>query len=414
MAQDMCFDDGSTLQALHDQVYGGPGVAAIEPAAAGLTALAPWISSSSDRLRDALRRGGVSWSGQVADAATSALQRAGTWADTTGQATHTAAAGVQAFADSWAEMKPKIVPPTPVPTLTVWDGVLGVLSPSTTDHARIVQQNANSTEAALAAYTAHQTTTNDTIGHIPTTSPAPPITHPSTAPPAQANRSGRAGGTGRGAAARVGEAGGRVPAAAPDRAGHTAGPGTAGRPYSAPASVARSGGTTPSGWAPPTPRAPMDPTTPTGGNVPGGRPPGGFVPPSGGLSGGGFGDGLGAPPVSQRPDSGPAYRVPRGGAPLTAPPAERTLTRAPAPAPDTLSGAPGDSASGKNTGPGGPGSTRPPLPPPLGGAGTRHRVRPRHRHHDADAVALYDDLFAIDDLTDGIAPSVIGLDWPPP
>jgi hypothetical protein len=416
MAHDMCFDDGSTLRALHEQVYGGPGVAAIEPAVTGLAALAPWISSSSERLRDALRRGGVSWSGPAADTATSALQRAGTWADTTGQATHTAAAGVQAFADSFARMKPRIVPPTPVPTLTVWDGVLGVLSPSTTDHARIVRDNANATEAALAAYTTHETTTNDTIGQLPTTNPAPPITHPNTTPSTPTSQSGR--GIGRGTAARASEAGGRVPAAAPDRAGHTAsgiagGMGTTSRPYSAP--VARSGGTAPSGWAPPAPRAPMDPTTPTGGvsgnGVPGGRPSGGLGVPPGGFSGGGGGDGLGVLPVSQRLDSGPVYRVPRGGAGLTASPAERTLSRAPDPASDTLSGAPGDSAGGKNTGPGGSGR---PLLPPLGGGGTRYRDRRRRAHTDADMISAYEDLFGIDDLTDGVAPSVLGLDQPPP
>jgi hypothetical protein len=423
MAHDMCFDDGSTLQALHEQVYGGPGVAAIEPAAAGLAALAPWISGSSDRLCDALRRGGVSWSGSAAEASTAAFGQAGHWADTTGQTAHTAAAGVQAFADSFARMKPRIVPPAPVPALSVWDGVLGVLSPSATDHARIVRDNANATETALAAYTAHETSTDDTIGQLPTTSPAPPITAPST-PTNPATLSSRADTIGRGSVARAGEAGGRAPAA-PGRAGHTGGgTATTGRPDTAPAGrpdtalapVARSGGTTPSGWTPPAPRAPMDPTTPTGGvsgggvsggGVPGARPSGGLVPPVGGSGGG---DGLGVPPVSRRPDAGPLYRAPRGAG-LTAVPVERVLSRAPDPAPDALSGQLGDSAGGRNTTPGGPG--RPPLPP-LGGGGGWYRDRRRRTRTDADMISPYEDLFGADDLTDGLAPTVLGLDQPPP
>ena len=68
MAEDLCYDDGSALQALHDQVYGGPGVGVVESAAQGLGVLEPWVTSSSGRIQQSLRGAGVDWHGQAADA----------------------------------------------------------------------------------------------------------------------------------------------------------------------------------------------------------------------------------------------------------------------------------------------------------------------------------------------------------
>jgi hypothetical protein len=415
MAQDdVCSDDGSVLQTLHDQVYAGPGVAGVEPAAAALSALAPWIGSSSDRLRDALRRGGVSWSGQAADAATSALHRAGEWADNAGQATHTAAASVQTFAESFAHMKPKIIPPTPVPPLTVWDGLLGVLSPSRTDHATIVQDNANSTEVALAAYSTHESITHDAIDTIPATNPTPQITNPSATPPAplapmNRSRTAQIPHVTTPPADRATPRTSRVPTGTSTPVGHTrnANPSGTGHIPAPARSGVTPGGTTPTGWAPPDPRTPMDPSGPPGQSapnrdLPGGLPPGGLIAPGGGL-------GVGAQPAPS--DSVPGYRLARrSGDPAQTPP-ERTLTGAPAPVSEdtALTGRPGGAQ-----GTGGAGAGRPPLPPPLGSLGTRHRSRQPHRRNDGGEVPLYDPLFGIDDLTDGVAPAVIGLDRPQP
>ncbi|WP_445187768.1 hypothetical protein ACTXG6_11520 [Pseudonocardia sp. Cha107L01] len=182
MAEDLCYDDGSALQALHDQVYGGPGVGVVESAAQGLGVLEPWVTSSSGRIQQSLRGAGVDWHGQAADATAAALQKVGQWADKGGQATGAGGGRVQDYASSFAEMKPKIVAPAQVPDLTTWGRVTDIFG-TNSDHAKVIQQNQEAEAAAFAAYAAHERNTQQAIADFPSVDQVPPVTGPAGAAP---------------------------------------------------------------------------------------------------------------------------------------------------------------------------------------------------------------------------------------
>ncbi|MDT7585482.1 MAG: hypothetical protein QOE32_3032, partial [Pseudonocardiales bacterium] len=185
MAEDLCYDDGSALQALHDQVYGGPGVGVVESAAQGLGVLEPWVTSSSGRIQQSLRGAGVDWHGQAADATAAALQKVGQWADKGGQATGAGGGRVQDYASSFAEMKPKIVAPAQVPDLTTWGRVTDIFG-TNSDHAKVIQQNQEAEAAAFAAYAAHERNTQQAIADFPSVDQVPPVTGPAGAAPIHA------------------------------------------------------------------------------------------------------------------------------------------------------------------------------------------------------------------------------------
>jgi hypothetical protein len=185
VAEDLCYDDGSALQALHDQVYGGPGVGVVESAAQGLGVLEPWVTSSSGRIQQSLRGAGVDWHGQAADATAAALQKVGQWADKGGQATGAGGGRVQDYASSFAEMKPKIVAPAQVPDLSTWGRVTDIFG-TNSDHAKVIQQNQEAEAAAFAAYAAHERNTQQAIADFPSVDQVPPVTGPAGAAPIHA------------------------------------------------------------------------------------------------------------------------------------------------------------------------------------------------------------------------------------
>jgi hypothetical protein len=390
MGADMCYDDGSTLQTLHDQVHAGPGAAAVEPATEGLTVLAPWLGGSAQRLSDAMRRGGVAWSGQAADATMAALHRAAGWAQTSGEAAHTAATQLRAYSDSFAQTKPKIPAPKPVPTVTNWDAMLGVLGDGT-DHAQAVADNANATEIALAAYSAHDSTANAATGGLPELPPPPQLTNPATTTPASAPATASPGahvGAGHVGGTRSAGPAGTVPAGHPLDSGS----GQASHYPRRPAprgQIPTTGTTVPSGWTP-APRASRDGADIVGGAV--NRP----APASSEHGGPGLPSWTPPPPEHDaspsRPGS-PGYQ-----------PAERPSTRALRLAPEdshVLTGR-GPAAGTSN---GAAGSSRMPALPPAGGVATSYHERTRR-----DRVqSLYDDLFGADDLTADTAPPVLGI-----
>lgn len=167
MASPICTpDDPTGLGELHRQVNAGPGTAAIEPSVASIGRFAPKLSGSADRINAALRGTGVSWQGRTAEAAAADLTGVARWASAGGD--HAGAGGgqVQAYADSFAELRAKVARPEPVPSLSRWDSVwetFGVMS----DHGLAVQQNHRAAVAALDALEVHQQNTDRAITGFP-------------------------------------------------------------------------------------------------------------------------------------------------------------------------------------------------------------------------------------------------------
>jgi hypothetical protein len=292
VAEDLCYDDGSALQTLHDQVYGGPGVGVVESAAQGLGVLEPWVTSSSGRIQQSLRGAGVDWHGQAADATAAALQRVGAWADKGGQATGAGGGRVQDYASSFAEMKPKIVAPAQVPDLTTWGRVADIFG-TNSDHAKVIQRNQEAEAAAFAAYAAHERNTQQAIAEFPAVDQVPPVTNPAGAAPIHPGASNHGPiGAGRGSPSAAGTGSG----AHTDPGGTTPGAGGGAHPASGtpathprtPASVPATRpadpiGTGPAGEAPVTAPSSWTPLHPaaTAGPPPPGLPPSGPSPSSG-------------------------------------------------------------------------------------------------------------------------------------
>ncbi|HEV7788180.1 MAG TPA: hypothetical protein VGP05_04140 [Pseudonocardia sp.] len=322
MAEDLCYDDGSALQALHDQVYGGPGVGVVESAAQGLGVLEPWVTSSSGRIQQSLRGAGVDWHGQAADATAAALQTVGQWADKGGQATGAGGGRVQDYAGSFAEMKPKVVAPAQVPDLTTWGRVADIFG-TNSDHAKVIQQNREAEAAAFAAYAAHERNTQQAIADFPAVDQVPPVTNPAgaaqihavanhtvanhTAPGTRAAPSAPGTGTGApGTGAHGGPGAHTNPGGTTPGAGGGAHPGSGAHPAdpagAGPAGAGPAGGapvTAPSSWTP------LDPAA-TAGPPPPGPAPIGHSPSSGA--------GFATPPVT--PDVPPLPPIsPTGGDP---------------------------------------------------------------------------------------------------
>ncbi|GAA5155368.1 hypothetical protein GCM10023321_28580 [Pseudonocardia eucalypti] len=178
MTEDLCYDDGSDLRRLYEQVHGGPGVRVVDPSVAGLRSLHRWASGSAERVSRALRAAGADWQGAAADASASAMHRVIRWAERGAPAAGNGGERVQDYASSFAEMKPKIVPPKPVPPPTIWDDMFPTRYFGVTDHAAAVADNAAATKAAFAAYSAHDANTRAAVDAFPTLDPVLPPTRP--------------------------------------------------------------------------------------------------------------------------------------------------------------------------------------------------------------------------------------------
>jgi len=398
MAEDLCYDDGSALQALHDQVYGGPGTPVVESASGALRVLQPWVSSSSGRIQDALGGAGVDWHGQAADATAAALQRVGQWADRGGQATGDGGGRVQDYASSFAWMKPQIVEPQPVTSLKTWRSGADIMG-NNYDYARVVQENQAASATAFAAYAAHEQNTQQAITGFPDVDQVPPVTNPAAATTMHSATATSTGGpahpsagatpTGGGAGASTMPAGATPGGATPgsaspsgSHAGDKAGGPGGGNP-GAPSSTAPT--TTPNSWTPIRP-----PTTGTG------PPPSAFprvgspnsptpdlptLPPMSPID---YGDHPGTRPGAGRVGHG---RVDHPLAPRGGPLAERAPIGMPVM---------GDAPGGRPA-PGTGGGM------PMGGMGAAGRGQ--EREHRNGVFIPSDEPFAVDD---DVVPAVLG------
>lgn len=258
MTEDLCYDDGSDLRTLYQQVHGGPGVRVLEPSVAALRSLHRWASGSAERVSRALRAAGAGWQGSAADASASAMHRVIRWAERGGPATGNGGARVQDYASSFAEMKPKIVAPKPVPPPTIWDDMFPTRYFGVTDHAAAVAHNAAATKAAFAAYSAHDANTRAAVEAFPTLDPVLQPTHPGGGQPGSGPGARRLGPPGPGSGANPRPA--RPTQPAPTDLADLSPP----TPSAAP----------PGAWPPPgqPPAQPGPPGLPVPGH-PGGRPP---------------------------------------------------------------------------------------------------------------------------------------------
>jgi hypothetical protein len=252
--------DQYTLQQLYDQVNGGPGTSVVEPAAATLTALAPEVSGSGQRLQQVMDQAKVSWQGQAAQAAGSAVAQVAQWASAAGgQATHSGGASAQDYASSWAAMKQSVPAPKPVPPASWYDDLTDLFGDNS-DHAKAVAENDNARNNAIDAMVAHEQHTRTALGSFSATAAVPEVT----ASPGLPAGPGQPGGLAQPAAgAATGQgtpgAGHATPGAQPGTGGAgTGGPGSSHDSGTA-AAPAR---TTPSVATPHTP--PLDGTGPPG------------------------------------------------------------------------------------------------------------------------------------------------------
>jgi hypothetical protein len=168
--------DQYTLQQLYDKVNGGPGTSVVEPAAATLTALAPEVSGSGQRLQQVMDQAKVSWQGQAAQAAGSAVAQVAQWASAAGgQATHSGGASAQDYASSWAAMKQSVPAPEPVPPANWWDDITDLFG-TNSDHAKVVAENDNALRNAIDAMVAHEQHTRTALGSFSATAAVPEVT----------------------------------------------------------------------------------------------------------------------------------------------------------------------------------------------------------------------------------------------
>jgi hypothetical protein len=427
VAEDLCYDDGSALQTLHDQVYGGPGVPVVESASRALGVLEPWVTSSSGRIQQSLRGAGVDWHGQAADATAAALQKVGQWADRGGQATGAGGGRVQDYASSFAEMKPKIVAPAQVPDLTNWGRVVDIFG-NNSDHARVIHQNREAEAAAFAAYAAHERNTQRAIADFPSVDQVPTVANAAGTAPIHAGAT---------SPAQSGPGGGRSPgtagsgaAAHPGTRAHAnpggAAPGTGGSPHPAGGPAAGStpgedragpGGTGPGGGAPvtaPSSWTPLNPAS-TGGPPPPGLPPAGLSPSSGpGLGGATPSPTADLPPLppmtptSGYPHSG-AGRLDTGSVSTALGDGEHPLAprgggglagRTPAGAAE-----PAGAGVGATSGPGGRGTPGTGSGTPMGGAGAG--AGGQDREHRNTTFIPSDEPYVVE-LDDDVVPAVLG------
>jgi hypothetical protein len=402
MASPICTpDDPTGLGELYRQVNAGPGTAAIEPAVASIRTFAPKLSGSADRINTALSGTGVSWQGRSADAAAAELTGVARWASAGGDHAGAGSGQVQAYADSFAELRSKVASPQPVPDLTRWDSVWETFG-VTSDHSRAVQHNHQAALAALEALDVHQRNTDRAItgfpdiAGVPGTGPGPGDQpgpggpgagagagggHPGSAP------GGRPDGSATTSAAGAGPTGGHSATVPPGVGPHESarpGPGASGP-------VLYPGG-------PPAGPRPVPGGGPARGprpNIGAGPPPGAIPPPAGGR----FGPAAGRPPRPgyfpggpAAPGSGPGPR-PGGIGPELAP-----RTGAPA---GVQSGAEPHGGPAGNRSPAGAGG----YGPMMGGAGAGPAGDRDHRNQhfipsDEPFVVQFDD----------VAPPVLGAE----
>lgn len=172
-----CYNYGSFgLQQLYDMVHNGPGAAGAEPAIHSLTGLASIMGGSSGRIQAALSGSGVSWQGQAADAATSAMQRMGQWAEHGGQVSGTGSDKIQDYASSFADLQSKVLAPTPVPSPTSWESPSNIIG-NTYDYAQAVVKNHQAETQAHAALEAHEQNTRRALAGFPDTDTVPVVTN---------------------------------------------------------------------------------------------------------------------------------------------------------------------------------------------------------------------------------------------
>src|SRR5882757_5095529 len=151
MADEMCYsDDTFGLHELYEQVNGGPGTSAVQPAVVGLGQLAPDFSGSSLRINTALRGTGATWQGQASTHAAGVLNRVAEWADEGGQTAKDGGANVQSYASSFEYLKAHVPKPEPIPTLSTFDKVRDFVGLQT-DQAAAIQRNHDAAATAFQA-----------------------------------------------------------------------------------------------------------------------------------------------------------------------------------------------------------------------------------------------------------------------
>lgn len=222
--------DGFTLQQLFEQVNGGPGTPAVEQASSALDDFAPVLTSSGDRLQHAMNQAKVTWQGQAAEAAGSAVTQMTRWADSGGQVTQTGGRSVHDYTSSWASMKAKIPPPKPVPPASFWGDVADLFG-ANSDHAVAVQENENARRTAIAAMQAHENGTRATAASFHDLQPVPRVvTNAASTQTAAVTSGGPGGGTspaGGGASAAPGGSSGMPVGGAGDAGSSPTGTGSA-------------------------------------------------------------------------------------------------------------------------------------------------------------------------------------------
>jgi uncharacterized protein YukE len=389
---DQFADDSFGLKQLYEQVNDGPGSQVVTPSAEALNKFAPVMTGSSQRIQDAVRRTGVSWQGQAADATAASIQQLGQWSTKGGQVSGAGGGQIHSYADSFESFKRQVKPPVLVRPLTTWDTIHQVLGAGS-DHAIAIQRNQQAASAAYEALGRHEQTTNQAIGAFPDIEQVPKVTNPASVTlQSRVTGPGAAGGPSAalGTAPRAGGPGAGKAGAPAGTGGTSTGAGKGGAPHST--------GTMPGSWTPLTSASPTDGAGGTGGM--GGVPPtstGGdsryhsslqVLPPpiTGGPHGGyggehrGNGAGLADGPGARPP-------VPRGGVPL----------------PERMSGM---AATGGELGAAGPaGRSGMSGSMPIGGAGAG--LGGQGKEHRNNSYISSVDLFNVDDE---VSPPVIGMD----
>ncbi|WP_028937930.1 PPE domain-containing protein [Pseudonocardia spinosispora] len=381
------------LRELYTQLHTGPGVTVVTPASDGLKKFAPLLSGAGERIQREISSTGQTWQGQAAESAAAAMTQLGAWANKGSQAGSVGGGQVQAYADSFVNLKNAVAAPVPVPPLTDLDQVREFFGMST-DHSVAIKRNQDAAAAAIAALRHHESTTTGAINAFADPGDVPQVTNSATA-----SLTGSPGGAGQppsggGASMPPGGGGGAEPSAGGGPAG--AGGGGAGD----------SGGGSKGGGMPvppghtgissstPPPPSPLIPPVGSGGAVPHsgtapGGGPGGITAPAGGYT-----------PAHRPAPVRPGYR---SGAPAVRPLAargEEMLGQRPGYGAGVAEPA-GSGASGR---PAGPGAM------PMGGPGGAG-VRGEGREHRNNTFIPDDSPFKIPDEELDYVPAVIDAEY---